>query len=64
MSKTTAQNTTPSCGGSNCLCYSGPRCRCHVYPPVAAPKATRDYNALLALALWDFGRMIRRRKSK
>ena len=28
-----------------------PQCRCH------------DYNALLALALWEFGRMIRRQRS-
>lgn len=38
------------CGCERCLCRRGPRCRCH------------DYNALLALALWDFGLMVRRWK--
>ncbi|HEY0862507.1 MAG TPA: hypothetical protein VGD97_00240 [Lacunisphaera sp.] len=45
------KETIPSCGCQNCSCRRGPRCRCH------------DYNALLALALWDFGQMIRRRQS-
>jgi len=48
MSKKSTQNSIPSCGCKNCLCHRGPRCRCH------------DYNALLALALWDFGQMFRR----
>jgi hypothetical protein len=44
------KETPPPCGCQSCLCRRGPRCRCH------------DYNALLALALWDFGCMLRRRK--
>ena len=51
MTKTSVQEAPPPCGCQNCLCRRGPRCRCH------------DYNALLALALWDFGRTIRRRKN-
>lgn len=51
MPKTTKE-TTPPCGCENCLCRRGARCRCH------------DYNALLALALWDFGRSLRRRKNR
>ena len=51
MSKTTTKETPPPCGSQHCSCRRGPRCRCH------------DYNALLALARWDFGRMIRRHKN-
>lgn len=47
----TKASSLPPCGCQNCLCRRGPRCRCH------------DYNALLALALWDFGRALRRRNS-
>jgi hypothetical protein len=50
MTAISIQKTPPPCGCQNCLCRRGPRCRCH------------DYNALLALALWDFGQMIRRRQ--
>jgi len=46
-----SKETIPPCGCQNCSCRRGPRCRCH------------DYNALLALALWDFGRMVRRQSS-
>ena len=51
MPKTSLPDTMPPCGCPNCLCRRGPRCRCH------------DYNALLTLALWDFGRARRRRKN-
>ena len=51
MPKTTKESTPP-CGCKNCLCRRGARCRCH------------DYNALLALALWDFGRTLRGRKNR
>ncbi|MBI2518612.1 MAG: hypothetical protein HYV95_17190 [Opitutae bacterium] len=44
----TAKNAVPPCGCAQCLCRRGPRCRCHAY------------NALLALAFWDFGRSFRR----
>ena len=52
--KATHVNATaqPPCGCDRCLCHRGPRCRCH------------DYNALLALALWDFGQMVRRWKPR
>lgn len=48
---TSTKKTPAPCGCQNCLCRRGLRCRCH------------DYNALLALALWDFGREVRRRLS-
>lgn len=48
MSKATAKSDIPSCGCERCHCRRGPRCRCH------------DYNALLALILWDYSRMLRR----
>lgn len=49
MSKSTAKTDVPPCGCKRCQCHRGPRCRCH------------DYNALLSLVLWDFGRMLRRK---
>lgn len=49
MKKSSAPESFPPCGCENCLCRRGPRCRCH------------DYNALLALVLWDYGRAFRRR---
>jgi len=50
MSKSPAKVTIPSCGcNRTCRCHRELRCRCH------------DYNALLALTLWDYGRMIRRK---
>lgn len=52
MKNDPAKNTPPPCGCHQCLCRRGPRCRCH------------DYNALLALALWDLGRMVRRHRSR
>ncbi len=49
MPKSSAKNTIPPCGcGRTCRCRNESRCRCH------------DYNALLALTLWDYGRAIRR----
>jgi hypothetical protein len=50
MKNDPAKNTMPPCGCQQCLCRRGPRCRCHAY------------NALLAIALWDFGRAIRRQR--
>jgi hypothetical protein len=47
----TKSSTLPPCGCQNCLCHRGPRCRCH------------SYNALLALAIWDYRREILRRKN-
>ncbi len=44
----TNSSVIPSCGCTRCECHRGPRCRCH------------DLNALLALALWDYARMLRR----
>ncbi|MDI1337439.1 MAG: hypothetical protein PSU94_14745 [Lacunisphaera sp.] len=51
MTKSSLPATTSPCGCLNCLCHRGPRCRCHAY------------NTLLALAFWDFGRVLRRRRS-
>ena len=48
--KDTKKPSSP-CGCKNCLCRRRVRCHCH------------DYNALLTLALWDFGRALRRRKN-
>lgn len=50
MSKTTAKEPMPTCACKNCLCRRGPGCRCDTY------------RALLALALWDYGRSLGRRK--
>lgn len=52
MPKKTRPVTPPPCGCSNCLCHRDLRCRCH------------DYNALLALVLWDLGRSLRRQPSQ
>ncbi|MBX3750189.1 MAG: hypothetical protein KF897_08880 [Opitutaceae bacterium] len=52
MPKTNTSSVIPPCGCARCPCDRGPRCRCH------------DLNALLALALWDYGRMIRRRRTR
>lgn len=52
MKKSSAQTPIPSCGCNRCHCQRGLRCRCH------------DMNSLLALVLWDFGRMIRRQRSR
>jgi hypothetical protein len=53
MPKSSEKNTIPSCGcNDRCHCQRELRCRCH------------DYNALLALALADYGRMLRRHRTK
>lgn len=52
MTKSSASTSIPSCGCQQCRCHRGLRCGCH------------DYNALLALALWDYGRMVRRYRRK
>jgi hypothetical protein len=52
MPKITQPSSVPSCGCNRCNCNRGPRCRCH------------DYNALMALAFWDFARMLRRRRAR
>ena len=52
MPKTKASSAIPACGCVRCECHRGPRCRCH------------DLNALLALALWDYGRALRRRSAR
>ena len=50
MSKSSAKNQIPACGcGRACRCQNESRCRCH------------DLNALLALILWDYSRMLRRK---
>ena len=51
MKNPSAPEPLPPCGCNSCLCRRGPRCRCH------------NYNALLALAIWDFGRFLRRGKN-
>ena len=52
MPKSTTRSTPRarlSCGCEHCsCCRRSPRCVCH------------DYNALLALALWEYGRVLRR----
>lgn len=48
MTKSSASKPTPPCGCNRCHCERGPHCRCHTY------------NALLALSLAEFGRMVRR----
>ncbi len=50
MSKSSMKKVIPSCGCQKCRCHNELRCHCH------------DYNALLALTLWDYGRMIRRQR--
>jgi len=53
MKKSSAQTSVPSCGcNQHCRCQRELRCRCH------------DTNALLALALWDFNRMVRRHQTR
>jgi len=53
MKKSSTQPAIPSCGCNRpCRCQRELRCRCH------------DHNALLALALWDFSRMLRRQRSR
>lgn len=51
MRKASAKNAIPPCGcNRTCRCQREHRCRCH------------DTNALLALALWDYSRALRRRR--
>jgi hypothetical protein len=53
MSNSSRPSSTPACGcGRSCRCYRELRCRCH------------DLNAFLALALWDYSRMLRRRRTR
>ncbi len=53
MPKSNETKSIPSCGcGRNCQCQSTLRCRCH------------DLNALLVLALTDYGRMLRRQSGR
>ena len=50
MTKTSPCKPIPACGCNRpCHCQRELRCRCH------------DLNALLALTLWDYGRMLRRK---
>jgi hypothetical protein len=49
MKKTSTTSAIPACGcKQHCRCQRALRCRCH------------DYNALLALTLWDYSRAVRR----
>lgn len=51
MHKASAKNAIPPCGCKRtCRCQHEPRCR------------SRDTNALLALALWDYKRSLRGRR--
>jgi hypothetical protein len=53
MPKPSAKNAIPACGcGRTCHCRNEVRCRCH------------DLNALLALALWDYSRALRRQTGR
>lgn len=53
MPETTSTKITPTGGcDRRCRCQRKLRCRRH------------DYNALLALVLWDYGRMLRRKTLK
>ena len=53
MKKSTAKTSLPSCGcNRSCQCQSPLRCRRY------------DLNALLALALWDYSRLLRRHRAR